>query len=201
MKKSILKGLLILVSTLIFSSCAMLTKPESFKYPKNGIYAKMTTTKGDIILVLYDRDAPRTVKNFVQLAEGNAATRVKKGQNFYKGTIFHRVIPNFMIQGGDPTATGRGGPGYTFPDEFSPILKHDRPGTLSMANSGPNTNGSQFFITHRATPWLDGHHSVFGRVLKGMDVVNSIRRGDSILDLEIIRTGNKKDKFLPKSQN
>ena len=125
---------------------------------------KIKTTKGEIGADLYPKEAPKTVENFLTLA--------KKG--FYKGIIFHRVIPQFMIQTGDPTRTGRGGPGYTFRDEFSPNLRHDRPGVLSMANAGPNTNGSQFFITEAPTPWLDDHHSVFGRVTEGMDVVHAI---------------------------
>jgi len=122
------------------------------------------TTLGNIEVELYPQEAPKTVDNFVTLA--------KKG--FYDGIIFHRVIPDFMIQTGDPTGTGRGGPGYQFADEFSPKLPHNKPGTLSMANAGPNTNGSQFFITVAATPWLDNRHSVFGQVTKGMDIVNAI---------------------------
>lgn len=125
---------------------------------------KIETTLGDIYADLFQAEAPKTVENFVTLA--------KKG--FYDGIIFHRVIPNFMVQTGDPTGTGTGGPGYAFADEFSPKLKHDKPGVFSMANSGPNTNGSQFFITQVATPWLDGRHSVFGQVTQGMDVVNQI---------------------------
>ncbi len=125
---------------------------------------KIETTLGDISADLYAQDVPKTVENFVTLA--------KKG--FYDGIIFHRVIPDFMVQTGDPTGTGTGGPGYKFADEFSPKLRHDKPGTLSMANSGPNTNGSQFFITDAATPWLDNKHSVFGRVTQGMDVVHQI---------------------------
>jgi len=125
---------------------------------------KIETSLGDIEAELYPKETPKTVENFVALA--------KKG--FYDGFIFHRVIPDFMIQTGDPTGTGRGGPGYQFNDEFSPNLKHDKAGTLSMANAGPNTNGSQFFITDAATPWLNGKHSVFGKVTKGLDVVKAI---------------------------
>jgi cyclophilin family peptidyl-prolyl cis-trans isomerase len=125
---------------------------------------KIETTKGDILVDLYAKEAPKTVENFMKLA--------KKG--FYDGIIFHRVIPQFMVQTGDPTGTGMGGPGYTFADEFSPKLKHDKPGVLSMANSGPNTNGSQFFITEVPTPWLDGRHSIFGQVTSGMEVVKAI---------------------------
>ena len=122
------------------------------------------TPKGRIVIELYNDKAPKTVQHFVALA--------KKG--FYNGIIFHRVIPGFMIQTGDPTGTGRGGPGYTFADEISPDLHHDGPGVVSMANAGPNTNGSQFFITLAATPWLDGKHAIFGRVLEGQDVVEQI---------------------------
>ena len=127
---------------------------------------KIETTMGDIYADLYQADAPKTVENFVTLA--------KKG--FYDGIIFHRVIPDFMIQTGDPTGTGMGGPGYQFADEFSPKLRHDKPGMLSMANSGPGTNGSQFFITEVATPWLDNRHSVFGQVTGGMDVELAIAK-------------------------
>ena len=128
------------------------------------VKVRIETTKGDIDIDLYAKEAPRTVENFVKLA--------KKG--FYDGLIFHRVIPGFMIQTGDPQGNGTGGPGYTFADEFSPNLHHDKPGVLSMANSGPNTNGSQFFITQVPTPWLDGRHSIFGQVTQGIDVVNQI---------------------------
>ena len=128
------------------------------------VKVKIETTAGEIQADLDAKDAPKTVENFVKLAK----------QGFYDGIIFHRVIPDFMIQTGDPTGTGTGGPGYKFADEFSPNLKHNGPGVLSMANSGPNTNGSQFFITDAATPWLDGKHSVFGKVTSGIDVVKKI---------------------------
>ena len=127
-------------------------------------HASIVTDLGTIKILLFSREAPKTVNNFVFLSE----------EGFYDGGIFHRVIDNFMVQGGDPTGTGRGGPGYNFGDEFNPSLKHDEPGVLSMANAGPNTNGSQFFITHVATPWLDGKHSVFGKVEDGLDVLMSI---------------------------
>jgi peptidyl-prolyl cis-trans isomerase B (cyclophilin B) len=130
--------------------------------------ATFTTSRGTIRIKLHDDKAPKTVANFAKLA----------GEGFYNGLKFHRVIPNFMIQGGCPRGNGTGGPGYSFADEFHPELKHDGPGVLSMANSGPNTNGSQFFITHVATPWLDNKHSVFGRVIEGQDVVNAIRAND-----------------------
>jgi cyclophilin family peptidyl-prolyl cis-trans isomerase len=131
---------------------------------KKKYQATLNTEKGDIVLELFADKTPVTVNNFVFLSR----------EGFYNGVIFHRVIANFMVQGGDPTGTGRGGPGYTFKDEFDPTLKHDKPGILSMANAGPGTNGSQFFITHVPTPWLDGKHSVFGKVISGMDVLISI---------------------------
>ena len=132
--------------------------------PKKSYSAVLHTDKGDITVELFASKAPKTVNNFVFLAN----------QGFYDGTIFHRVIADFMAQGGDPTGSGRGGPGYKFSDEFHPSLRHDKPGVLSMANAGPNTNGSQFFITHVPTPWLDQKHSVFGQVTEGMDVLLSI---------------------------
>jgi len=132
--------------------------------PKKSYSATLKTEKGDIVIHLHADKVPNTVNNFVFLAR----------QGFYTGTIFHRVITNFMVQGGDPTGSGMGGPGYEFKDEFHPSLKHDKPGVFSMANAGPNTNGSQFFITHVPTPWLDNKHSVFGEVTGGMDVLLSI---------------------------
>jgi peptidyl-prolyl cis-trans isomerase A (cyclophilin A) len=162
---------------------------------ENGIYADMETSKGNIILKLYYKLVPKTVSNFIGLAEGTKESNKPKGVPFYDGIIFHRVIKNFMIQGGDPEGTGRGNPGYRFEDEFHPDLKHDRPGILSMANSGPNTNGSQFFITHLPTPHLDNKHSVFGGVVKGMKVVNRIVINDKIKHLKIIRIGDKAKKF------
>jgi peptidyl-prolyl cis-trans isomerase A (cyclophilin A) len=135
----------------------------------NEIYAAFDTTEGQFKIRLFADKTPRTVENFVALAEGT-----KTGKPFYDGTIFHRVIPDFMVQGGDPDGTGRGGPGYRFADEFHPELKHSKPGILSMANAGPNTNGSQFFITVAATRWLDNHHTVFGEVTEGYGVVRKI---------------------------
>jgi peptidyl-prolyl cis-trans isomerase A (cyclophilin A) len=135
----------------------------------NEIYAVFDTTEGKFKIKLFADKAPRTVENFVSLAEGG-----KTGKPFYNGTVFHRVIPDFMIQGGDPEGTGRGGPGYRFEDEFHKELKHSKPGVLSMANAGPNTNGSQFFVTVAATPWLDNRHSIFGEVSEGYEVVKKI---------------------------
>ena len=161
----------------------------------DGLYAKMITDKGTILLRLFYKQVPLTVTNFAGLALGKMDTNVKKGEKFYDGLTFHRVIPDFMIQGGDPQGTGRGGPGYRFPDEFSPELTHDGPGILSMANAGPGTNGSQFFITHKATPWLDGKHTVFGKVIKGMPVVNAIEKGDKIKTVEILAIGDEAKAF------
>jgi cyclophilin family peptidyl-prolyl cis-trans isomerase len=132
--------------------------------PQKKYKARMETEKGTMLIELFADKAPKTVNNFVFLAR----------QGFYEGIIFHRVIADFMVQGGDPTGKGSGGPGYRFEDEFHPSLKHDKPGRLSMANAGPGTNGSQFFITHVPTPWLDGKHSVFGQIIEGMDVLMSI---------------------------
>ena len=146
-----------------------------------GVYAHFTTTQGAFIAKLYDKDAPKTVENFVMLAEGkkpwtNPRTKTQVRRPYYNNLTFHRIMPGFMIQGGDPEGTGSGGPGFTFPDEFSPKLRHSKPGILSMANRGPNTNGGQFFITLAPTPWLDGKHSVFGEVVEGMEVVNAIAK-------------------------
>jgi cyclophilin family peptidyl-prolyl cis-trans isomerase len=144
-------------------------KPPAYTIDVKKKYtATFKTDKGDITVQLFADKVPNTVNNFVFLAR----------EGFYNGTIFHRVIKDFMAQGGDPTGTGMGGPGYKFQDEFHPSLKHDGPGVLSMANAGPNTNGSQFFLTHVATPWLDNKHSVFGKVVKGLDILLSIPERD-----------------------
>ncbi|MDY5930587.1 MAG: peptidylprolyl isomerase [Candidatus Ornithospirochaeta sp.] len=161
---------------------------------KDGIYALMHTEKGDILLNLDYKRCPMTVCNFIGLADGELNTE-DKGVPFYDGLSFHRVIKDFMIQGGCPKGDGTGGPGYRFPDEFDPELKHDGPGVLSMANAGPGTNGSQFFITHVATPWLDGKHTVFGHVVEGQDIVNAIEQGDRIDSVEIIRVGSDAEAF------
>ncbi len=165
---------------------------------KNGLYAKFDTTKGEIICKLEFEKTPLTVANFVGLAEGTkdlGGGAKAKGDRFYDGLKFHRVIPDFMIQGGCPLGTGTGGPGYTFPDEIDPSLTHSGPGILSMANAGPGTNGSQFFITHVATPWLDGKHTVFGHVVSGQDVVDKIEVNDVINSVEIIRVGAAAEAF------
>ena len=148
---------------------------------KPGLYAIFETNQGRIVVELYDKDAPITVKNFVDLAEGNKEwkdprTGQMKKTRYFDGLVFHRVIPEFMIQGGDPTGTGTGGPGYRFQDEFKPNLKFDKPGRLAMANAGPGTNGSQFFITEVNTDFLNNKHTIFGQVLEGMDVVRKIAR-------------------------
>ncbi len=180
----------LLAAGLVFSFLPSLSRAATnVEKLKDGIYAEFETTRGIILAELYYKLVPNTVANFVGLAQGTKASNQPAGKKFYDGLTFHRVIPDFMIQGGDPEGTGRGGPGYQFADEFYPTLTHSGPGILSMANSGPNTNGSQFFITHKATPWLDSKHSVFGRVVSGMDVVNAIRKGDRIEKLIIIRKG------------
>lgn len=163
---------------------------------ENGIYAKFNTSKGSILVKLTHDLTPGTVGNFVALAEGNMENKVKpQGQKFYDGLTFHRVIPDFMIQGGCPKGTGTGDPGYKFDDEFHPSLKHDRPGVLAMANSGPASNGSQFYITHVPTSWLDGKHTVFGHVVEGQDVVDAVAQGDNLDAVEIIRVGEEAEKF------
>ena len=162
---------------------------------EEGIFAEIQTSKGSIYLELYYEKTPLTVTNFVGLAEGSLKTNKPDGTKFYDGLTFHRVIKDFMIQGGCPEGTGRGGPGYKFTDEFVDSLVHDGPGILSMANAGPGTNGSQFFITHKATPWLNNKHTVFGKVIKGQDIVNKIEKGDQIKRVKIIRNGAKAQSF------
>ena len=163
---------------------------------QEGIYAKLNTSKGEILVKLTHDKTPGTVGNFVALAEGKLKNTAKSvGEPYYDGLKFHRVIPDFMIQGGCPLGTGTGDPGYKFDDEFHPELTHDAPGVLSMANAGPGTNGSQFFITHVPTPWLDNKHTVFGHVTKGQEVVNAIAKSDTIESLKVVRIGIEAEKW------
>ena len=170
---------MVLVCGMLLGLPGVTAGAEKEKKVSEPLFATFKTSMGDIVVRLHEDKAPKTVENFVGLATGTKEwTDPKTGQKvkrpLYSGTIFHRVIPNFMIQGGDPLGSGRGGPGYRFNDEFHPDLKHNKPGILSMANAGPNTNGSQFFITTVPTPHLDNRHSVFGEVVKGQDVVVAI---------------------------
>ena len=163
---------------------------------KNGLYAIVKTSKGNITLNLEFEKTPATVGNFVALCEGEMKNSSKDlGVPYYNNLKFHRVINDFMVQAGCPLGTGTGNPGYKFDDEFHPELKHDKAGILSMANAGPGTNGSQFFITHVPTAWLDNKHSVFGSVLEGMDIVNTIEQGDEIIDIKISRVGDEANSF------
>jgi peptidyl-prolyl cis-trans isomerase A (cyclophilin A) len=172
-----------MIKRFLFIAALFIAAPNGFAADapekKGPLYATLKTSMGEIVVQLFDDKAPKTVANFVDLAAGtkewtDPKTREKVKRPLYNGTIFHRVIPGFMIQGGDPLGNGTGGPGYRFEDEFSPDLKHNKPGILSMANAGPNTNGSQFFITQKPTPWLDGKHSVFGEVVRGQLIVDAI---------------------------
>jgi peptidylprolyl isomerase len=165
---------------------------------EDGLYAHMNTNKGTIKAQLTWAETPGTVANFIGLAEGKIENNQKSlGTPYYDGLKFHRVINDFMIQGGCPKGSGIGGPGYQFDDEFHPQLKHDRAGVLSMANAGPGTNGSQFFVTHGPTPWLDGKHTVFGFVVEGQDVVDAISQNDIIESLAIERVGKTAENFDP----
>ncbi len=190
--------LIVLVLLAVFCGLADQGAAAGEKKMKDGLYAKLVTSRGDILLRLYGDKTPLTVINFVSLAEGtmhlggaSKPTRIP----FYDGLTFHRVVKDFMIQGGCPLGNGHGGPGYTFPDEIVDDLRFDRPGLLAMANAGPDTNGSQFFITHVATPFLNGKHTIFGEVVEGQDVVNAIQQGDTIEHVEIIRQGKKAEQF------
>lgn len=195
-----------LVASLLAVCClfpATITAADAERKLAEGLYAEMNTSKGKILLQLEFEKTPLTVANFVGLAEGTkhydktpgSTAPKKQTKPYYNGLNFHRVIQSFMIQGGCPQGSGRGNPGYRFRDEFHSSLKHDRPGILSMANAGPKTNGSQFFITHLPTPHLDGKHSVFGHVVEGQSVVNKIVRGDKLNKVEILRVGKKAEAF------
>ena len=182
----------LLLTTLSISSCV-----SSHPDLNEGLYAEIKTNKGDMIINLNYKETPVTVANFISLSEGKnkeVSPEFDK-KKYYDGLVFHRVIDNFMIQGGCPLGTGTGDPGYKFKDEFNENLIHDGPGILSMANSGPNTNGSQFFITHKETPWLNGVHSVFGKVINGIEVIDSIEQNDTINNVSIIRIGKEAKKF------
>jgi cyclophilin family peptidyl-prolyl cis-trans isomerase len=183
------KIILLLLAIISITSCTPIYKKmnidkDFYNSLQDGVYAKMETSKGELIIKFFDKDAPVTVANFVGLAEGTIENKAKaKGVPYYDGIVFHRVIKNFMIQGGDPQGTGMGDPGYKFDDEKND-LKHEGKGYLSMANSGPNTNGSQFFITEVPTPWLDGRHTVFGKVIKGEDVIDAIANSEMVLKID-----------------
>lgn len=169
-----LPNLILVILIIVFISSA-----QVFSNTKEELYAIFETSMGIIVCELFEKESPKTVKNFVELAKGkkewvDPKTGQKVKSQFYNGLIFHRVIPNFMIQGGCPIGNGQGGPGYEFEDEYNPTLKFDKPGKLAMANKGPNTNGSQFFITEAPTPWLENRHTIFGEVIKGLDVVKKI---------------------------
>ena len=190
-----MKNIFLSLALLVGISCTS-TNNNNYNNMEDGIYANIKTNKGEITLKLEFEKTPLTTANFIALAEGKMKNKRKElGTPYYDGIKFHRVIADFMIQGGCPDGNGMGDPGYKFADEFHQDLKHDKGGILSMANSGPGTNGSQFFITHKETPWLDGKHSVFGNVTEGMDVVNSIAQDDVMESVTISRIGSKAKSF------
>jgi len=193
-----LLSIVLITALFVFSGLPVSAKETKEKKMKDGLYAQITTPKGDILLKLYYDKTPLTVINFVGLTEGSLSlggADKPTGTRFYDGLKFHRVIKDFMIQGGCPLGTGTGGPGYTFADEIVSSLKFNGPGVLAMANAGPGTNGSQFFITHVATPHLNGKHTIFGHVVEGQDVVNAITQDDAIEHIKILRVGDKAKKF------
>jgi peptidyl-prolyl cis-trans isomerase A (cyclophilin A) len=204
-----MKNLIVLAAFVLVSNVAFSQKPKKVEKAKiskmdkefldkqaDGLYAKFETSKGNIYCQLEMKKTPMTVGNFVGLAEGAMKNTAKaEGVPYYDGLKFHRVIPSFMIQGGCPQGTGMGDPGYKFPDEIDTTLKHAKPGVLSMANAGPGTNGSQFFITHVPTPWLDGKHTVFGHVVQGQDVVDKVVGNDTLKRLVILRKGKEAEAF------
>lgn len=187
---------ILLAFVLILTASNLYAKKTPKQKLEKGLYAEIETNRGKILLQLEFEKTPLTVANFVGLAEGKIKNTFKAEKvPFYDGLKFHRVIANFMIQGGDPLNNGTGGPGYTFKDEFLPDLKFTGPGILAMANRGPGTNGSQFFITHVATTWLDQHHTIFGHVITGQDIVNATIQEDVIVHIKIIRKGKAAKRF------
>ena len=192
-KKTILAGLLAIMMLTACNAAGSKGKNMEALKGKEGVFAVLETEKGTIILNLFYKETPMTVSNFVGLAEGTLDAA--KGKPFYNGLKFHRVISDFMIQGGDPQGNGTGGPGYKFADEFVEGYVFDKPGKLAMANSGTNTNGSQFFITHVPTDWLNYKHTIFGEVLEGQDIVNAVAQGDTIKSLTIVRQGKDAEAF------
>ena len=193
LKKTILAGLMAIITLTSCTAAGSKGKNMEVLKGKEGVFAVLETEKGTIVLNLFYKETPMTVANFVGLAEGTLDAA--KGKPFYDGLKFHRVISDFMIQGGDPLGNGTGGPGYKFADEFVEGYIFDKPGKLAMANSGTNTNGSQFFITHVPTDWLNYKHTIFGEVLSGQDVVNAVAQGDSIKSLRIVRQGKDAEAF------
>jgi peptidylprolyl isomerase len=181
--------------TVLAAGTALASGSSEYADLEEGLYAEFQTEKGRFLTELTYQKTPLTVKNFVGLAEGKLESTRGKGTPYFDGLTFHRVVEDFVVQSGDPKGDGTGGPGYTFPDEIVSSLKHDEAGVLSMANRGPNTNGSQFFITLKPTPWLDGKHTVFGEVVKGMEVVRKIEQGDTIEQVNIHRVGEQAEQF------